>query len=229
MNNPTPELKLAAATIVAEIRRLMVNRNTSILVALDGGSGSGKSSVALLIAEKLDAALIQGDDFFAAEISDAEWADRTPEARATDGINWRRLRAEALEPLLAGRPAKWHAFDFEAGVRPNGTYAMCTDFVEREPTAVIILDGAYSTRPELADLIDFSVLIDVPVEVRHERLAAREAKNFLNSWHARWDAAEAYYFTHVRPKSSFDLVVTTGQSPVASKDQILDPDRLRFE
>ena len=118
--------------------------------------------------------------------------------------------AEALEPLLVGKPAKWHAFDFEAGVHPDGTYAMRTDFVERSPTAVIVLDGAYSTRPELADLIDLSVLIDVPVGVRHERLAAREDKHFLDSWHARWDAAEEYYFTHVRPKSSFDLVVTTG-------------------
>jgi para-aminobenzoate synthetase len=228
MNDPTPELKLAAATIVAEIRRLMVNRNTPSLVALDGGSGSGKSTLALLIAEKLDAALIQGDDFFAAEISDAEWDAHTPEARAADAIDWRRLRAEALEPLLAGKSAKWHAFDFEAGVRPNGTYAMRTDFIEREPTALVVLDGAYSTRPELADLIDFSVLIDVPIDVRHERLAAREEKNFLDAWHARWDAAEEYYFTHVRPKSSFDLVVIPGPSPDMSKSQIPNPDRLRF-
>lgn len=212
MNNPTPELKLSAETIIAEIRRLMVDRNTPLLVALDGGSGSGKSTLAVLIAEKLKAALIQSDDFFAADISEAEWEARTPEARAADAIDWRRLRAEALEPLLAGKPAKWHAFDFEAGVRPNGTYAMRTDFVERDPTAVIVLDGAYSTRPELADLIDLSVLIDVPVEVRHDRLAAREEKNFLAAWHARWDAAEAYYFREVRPNSSFDLVVSQDQS-----------------
>ena len=92
--------------------------------------------------------------------------------------------------------------------RPDGTYAMCLDFVERQPAGVIILDGAYSARPELADLIDLSVLVDVPVAERHARLAARERSHFLDSWHARWDPAEAYYFTHVRPNSSFDLVVT---------------------
>jgi uridine kinase len=123
-----------------------------------------------------------------------------------DAIDWRRLRAEALEPLLAGKPAKWHPFDFDT-IRPDGTYAMRTDFVECQPADVIILDGAFSARPELADLIDLSVLIDVPVAVRHQRLAARESTPFVESWHARWDAAEAYYFTHVRPKSSFDLVV----------------------
>jgi uridine kinase len=208
MNNPAPELKAAVDTIVAEIRRLMAGRTTPILVALDGGSGSGKSTLAVLIAEELDAALIQSDDFFAADISDAGWEARTPQARAADAIDWRRLRVEALEPLHAGRLARWHVFDFVAGVRPGGTYAMRADFVERPPSAVIVLDGAYSTRPELADLIDLSVLVDVPIDVRHERLAAREDKQFLAAWHARWDAAEEYYFTHVRPKSSFDLVVS---------------------
>jgi uridine kinase len=210
MNHPTSELKSAAEMVIAAIRRRLVDRHRPLLVALDGGSGAGKSTLALWIAEELDAALVQSDDFYAAAISNAEWEARTPEARAADGIDWRRLRAEALEPLRAGKPAQWHAFDFEAGVRPDGTYPMRADFVEREPAAVIVLDGAYSTRPELADLIDLSVLVDAPVDVRHARLAAREEKDFLDAWHARWDAAEEYYFTHVRPNSSFDLIVTTG-------------------
>ncbi len=229
MNNPPPELKLAADMIVAAIRRLMANRAAPILVAFDGGSGSGKSTLAALIAEQLDAALIPSDDFFAAEITDAGWDARSAEERAADGIDWRRLRAEALEPLLAGKPTQWRAFDFEAGVRPDGTYALRADFVERAPAAVVALDGAYSTRPELAGLIDLSVLVDVPVDVRHARLAAREEQDFLAAWHARWDAAEAYYFTHVRPASSFDLVVTPGQSPLAGTDRLPDPSRLRFE
>ena len=50
MNNPTPELQLASDTIVAEVRRVMANDSSPFPVALDGGSGSGKSSLALLIA-----------------------------------------------------------------------------------------------------------------------------------------------------------------------------------
>jgi uridine kinase len=201
---------MTANTIVAAIRGLMLDRTTPILVALDGGSGAGKSTLALLIVEELGAALIQSDDFFAAEITDAGWDARSPKERARDVIDWRRLRAEALEPLRAGKPARWHAFDFEAGVRPDGTYAVRSDYVERQPSAVIVLDGAYSTQPALADLIDLSVLVDVPIDLRHKRLAAREDPDFMAAWHARWDVAEQYYFTHVRPKSAFDLVVTAG-------------------
>lgn len=188
----------------------MAERARPILIALDGGSGSGKSTIALLVAETLGATLIQSDDFFAANIPDAGWNIRGPVARAADCIDWQRLRTTALAPLLAGKPARWQAFDFEAGQRPDGTYAMQTASVERDPTPVIVLDGLFSTRPELADLIDLSVLIDVPVAVRHVRLAAREDHGFLEAWHARWDEAEEYYLTRVRPESAFDLVIKTG-------------------
>lgn len=40
------------------------------------------------------------------------------------------------------------------------------------------------------------------------------------TWHERWDAAEDYYFTEIRPPKSFDIVVDSGASRVSvrSKD-----------
>ncbi|HTB09977.1 MAG TPA: hypothetical protein VK752_00325 [Bryobacteraceae bacterium] len=38
MDTSTPEPNVAAQVIVAEIRRLLINRDTPIVVALDGGS-----------------------------------------------------------------------------------------------------------------------------------------------------------------------------------------------
>jgi uridine kinase len=78
------------------------------------------------------------------------------------------------------------------------------------PRAIIILDGAYSARPELRDLIDLAVLVEAPETIRHERLAAREESGFLARWHARWDSAEEHYFTVVRPPEAFDLTLTSG-------------------
>ena len=104
----------------------------------------------------------------------------------------------------------WHAFDFVSGLRPDGTYEMQTDPIGRAPADAIILNGAYSGSAPLADLVDLSVLVDVPLDVRHARLAAREETDFLAHWHSRWDAVEEYYFTQVRPKTSFDLVVSGG-------------------
>jgi uridine kinase len=163
--------------------------------------------LAARLAEALaPAVIVPSDDFYAAHISNAEWEVRSPAERARDAIDWRRLRAEALEPLLAGRRAKWHPFDFEAP-RPDGTYPPRARPETRPPARLIILEGAYCARPELSDLIDFSILVDAPQAVRHARLGAREEPAFLAAWHARWDAAEAHYFTQVRSTAAFDLVV----------------------
>jgi uridine kinase len=213
MSDPIADAKAADIAVVDAIRQLMTRHKRPVLIAIDGASGSGKSTFALWLADKFDAAVIQSDDFFAAGISNAEWDARTPEERAIDAIDWQRVRVEALEPLLEGKSAKWHAFDFAGGVHPDGTYAMRSDFIEREPAPVIVLEGAYSTGGALTDLIDLTVLVDAPSEVRHDRVQAREERGFLAAWHARWDAAERVYFTQKRPRSSFDLVVIGSPTP----------------
>ncbi len=177
------------------------------MVAIDGRSGAGKSTVARRLAEELDAAWVPCDDFFAADIPATGWETRTAAQRAADALDWRRLRGEVIERLRAGQVARWFAFDFEAGVRADGTYAMRAVPTEQAPRPVVLLDGAYSARPELADLIDCAILVVAPASQRRPRLAAREAPRVLEAWHARWDAAEEYYYTIIRPPSTFDIVL----------------------
>jgi uridine kinase len=181
----------------------------ALIVAVDGRSGSGKTTLSQAVAQILDAAVVPCDDFYAAGISDAEWDRRTPEQRAEDAIDWRRLKREALDPLRMGQPARWYGFDFVAGRRPDGTYSLQSTPTRRAPKPVVLLDGAYSARPELADILDLSVLVEASAATRQARLEAREVPEFLEQWHTRWDAAEEFYFAHVRPPSSFDLVVQT--------------------
>src|SRR5262249_30185788 len=140
--------------VLNAIREAQSRNGQQIVVALDGPSGSGKSTIADLVLEAMNAVVVPCDDFFAAEITDAGWNARDPRERAADALDWRRLRREAIEPLLAGKTARWHALDFEAGIRPDGTYAMQKEHTECHPASIIILDGAYAARPELADIVD---------------------------------------------------------------------------
>jgi uridine kinase len=197
----------AARHVIGEVQLRQRGIDRPVLLAIDGGSGAGKSTLALLIAAELDAAYIASDDFFAANITDEGWAQRSPEERAADAIDWRRLRRDVLGPLLRREKAQWYAFDFALGPRPDGTYSMLPAQTELAPTDFIVLDGAYSGRPELADIVDFCVLVDVPVHKRHERLSLREDKKVLDAWHSRWDGAEQHYFTNICPPSRFDLTV----------------------
>ena len=198
----------ASQKILVEIERRTDHRRAPMLIALDGGSGAGKSTVAAMLGQNIHADVVPLDDFFAAHIPDWQWEAFSIPERATYVFDWQRLRADALEPLLANQSARWYPFDFAAGLRPDGTYALSTHSVERQPAPVILLDGAYSASPHIADLVDLAVLIDVSVPERHRRLAARENEPFLQRWHAVWDDVETYYFTEVRPKASFDLVVS---------------------
>jgi uridine kinase len=58
--------------VVADVRRLVSGRARPLLVGIDGPSGSGKSVLAALVAECLGAALVPGDDFFSAQLTDAD-------------------------------------------------------------------------------------------------------------------------------------------------------------
>lgn len=193
-------------TLVERAQRLLAARPPRIVVALDGRIGAGKSTIAAAIAKRTDACVITGDDFYAYRITYAEWATRTAAERARDVIDWRYLRTSALEPLRAGDPASWLTY---GEMLPDGSFRTKPGAVQRKPAPLILLEGAYMTQPALGDLIDLTVLIDTPTPLRLERIGKRDSAEFLADWHPRWDEAESYYFTNVRPPSSFDLVVDT--------------------
>ena len=202
-------LAQACAMIVEAVMRSAASGKAPLVVGFDGRSGAGKSTLASQVAEETGATVVPMDDFFAASIPDAEWDRMTVEKRWANVFEWQRIRSEAIVPLIAGRVARWHPFDFDTGPRADGTYGMKTSTIEVEPASIVIIDGAYSSGPQLADLIDVTVLVETLDEERRARLGRREKAEFLAQWHARWDAVEDFYFSHVRPRNSFGLIVTT--------------------
>lgn len=216
------DLDLACQRIVAALRlwragARRAGRTAPICVALDGASGAGKSTLANAVvlnavAGQIDLALIPLDDFFSANIPDSAWDTFTIEERLNRVFDWQRVREDVLLPLRAEKPARWHAFDFVAGLQPDGTYHLQPqgveyNAIERAPAEIILLEGAYSAHPALADLLDYTILVEAPAELRRQRLAAREDPEFLRRWHQRWDPVEDLYFTTIRPPATFDLVV----------------------
>ena len=75
--------------LVESAQRLLESRPPRIVLALDGRIGAGKSTIAAAIAERTDACVITGDDFYACRVTNAEWATRSPAERARDVIDWR--------------------------------------------------------------------------------------------------------------------------------------------
>lgn len=165
------------------------------LIAIDGRSGAGKSTLARRLADSLDAALIESDDFYAGGIS---LRGDSAEVRAAACIDWTRQRS-VLEALRAGRMAVWRAFDWEAF---DGRLSDAPTSLEPKP--IVILEGVYAARPELADLLDLRVMLSVADDVRTARLLSREGS--IGEWERQWHDAEAVYFQAVMPPEMFDIV-----------------------
>lgn len=173
-----------------------------VVVAMDGPSGSGKSTLTKALCKELDAVRIDQDDFYCGG-SYRHLAEMTDEQRAAYEIDWQRMRSQVLEPLLQGKNASYHPFDWDHQEETN----LSSEVIELEPAPVIIIDGVFSAREELQDLVDLSVLVTLDRAVRKERIVSREGQGAKDPLNDLWDKAETYYFDHIRSPESFDLVV----------------------
>jgi para-aminobenzoate synthetase len=142
MNAPEEKLIAEVRKIVTRIHDLLARKGSPVVIALDGGSGAGKSTIAAMLAKDTDTALIPLDDFFSANIPDSQWDDFTVEEKLERVFDWDRLRKRVIQPLLQGRPGRWHSFDFQSGLQTDGTYGMEAEPKERMPAQVILIEGA---------------------------------------------------------------------------------------
>jgi uridine kinase len=190
----------AADIVVKRIEKLKTERGGILVVALDGPSGVGKTTIARHIAERIDVVHVLCDDFFVGGRNQF-WAGQSPQYQIDNVIDWRRIRREVIEPLKAGKQVGWHPFNWDTfeGLSPR--------VITAEPRRVLILDGAFFTRQELQDIVDLTVLVQTRKDVRVGRIIQREGAEYSEMWHATWQKAMDYYFEKMRPPESFDLIV----------------------
>jgi uridine kinase len=157
--------------------------------------------LAAAVALRAGASILEGGDFYRDTLSSLSRAQRDAmsDAAVVDAvIDWERLRAEALLPLRAGQAAAFQPYDWDAD---DGRSAP----PKITPAAdLVIVEGVYAARPELADLIDLAVYLGVDPQVRDQRYAEREDDP---DWRRFWQRGEAHYFSVVRPPASFDIQI----------------------
>ena len=95
------DIEAGTSKVIQKIEERRKSKKRPILVALDGRSGAGKSTLAQLVVEKTGGGIIVGDDFYSGG-NDDKWQGNSAQAKADEAIDWKRMRREVLEPLLAG-------------------------------------------------------------------------------------------------------------------------------
>ena len=193
--------------LVAWLRAHLAGRNEPLFVGLDGPSGAGKSTIAAVLSHDLDldVSVIQGDEFYGGGSLES-WAGRSAPEIVANGIDWARQR-RVLESLRSDGQVRWAAFDWETDDWDSDEARLSGKSIETFAHPLVLLEGAYSCRPELHSVLDRLVLLDPPRNIRRAQLLAREGEAYRSKWEALFSEAEDHYFNEIMPSNQFDLVL----------------------
>ena len=175
--------------------RLAQGRRTTL--AIDGPCGSGKTTLAALLAQLYDCPVFHADDFFLRP------EQRTPERFAQPGGNLdrERLREEVLLPLHEGKPVCYRRFDCHSlTLQPPVTVA---------PAMLSIVEGSYCFHPELSPLYDVSVCLSVSPELQRARILARNGREMAQRFFDRWIPLEQAYFDAMKPQERCGFIISS--------------------
>ncbi len=145
--------------------------STPFLIAIVGGSGSGKSWLAERLASALapKAARLSLDDFY------LDRSHLSPARRARinfdhpRAIDWHAFE-RVIRALRAGRPARLPSYDFATHSRRASSQVL-------QPRLIILVDGLWLLRrPSLRRLFALKLFLDCPNRTRLVRRLARDLR-----------------------------------------------------
>jgi len=167
----------------------------SVLLALDGGSCSGKTTLATELSRLRPCAVFHMDDFFLRP------HQRTPERLAEPGGNVDRERflEEVLLPLKRGEPVRHRPYDCRT--------QSLLPAVETPPAALTVIEGAYSMHPDLAGYYDLSVFLRISPELQQQRLLQRNGTDGMKRFLDLWVPLETRYFEATDAAARCDLIL----------------------
>ena len=176
-----------------------------LVVAIDGHGAAGKSTIAAAVCAATGAALVHTDDFFRPRAALPGGVSGPPPGQEplAGYYDWRRLRAQALEPLRARRRAKFRRFDWDRGTGLDGLVTV--EPGRPDPGRGRVLRLASARRPGGPG--------GLCRRARGERLRRLRGRVTPEEWDADWLIAEQAYFDLIRPPASFDLTVSGAGRP----------------
>jgi uridine kinase len=178
-----------SADLVAHLTGLVLaappRAGSTRLVAVDGPSGAGKTTLADALATRLGAPVVHMDDLYPG------W----------DGLRESRLRVAdwVTGPLRDGRPPRYRRWDWA-----RSEYG---EWVQVEPSEVVVLEGCGSGALDTADALSLLVWVEAEEPVRRQR-GLRRDPGYADFWE-RWGRQEREVFAQDRTRERADVVVDT--------------------
>lgn len=181
--------------IYSQLIRNAAGRPGLAILAIDGRCASGKTTLGKELAAEWNAALFHMDDFY------LQPHQRTEERLAEPGGNVDRERflKEVLMPLRNGMPVSYRRFDC-------GTFSFEPARII-EPSAVAIVEGSYACHPELRDLYDLRIFMDIDPDEQMRRILKRNGPEAAERFRTRWIPLEEAYFTGCDVRKACEICI----------------------
>ena len=165
-----------------------------VVIAIDGNSAAGKSSLSKLLQLVYDCDVIAMDHFF------LQPHQRTSERfnEAGGNIDYERFNEEVIAKLI-----QEEVFSYAP--------LLCENFQFGEPVKVhnkkvCVVEGSYSTHPKFGQYYDLSVFLAVESEEQVKRIMQRNGEKCLEFFVNRWIPMERKYFEAFDIKGRCDLI-----------------------
>lgn len=197
--------------ITRQIKNLY-NPNRTIIVGIDGLGGAGKSTISeelykLLSEENYNIALLHIDDFIHPRA--VRYNDSYNEWECYYNLQWRYdyLMNEVVNPIKKGA-------DFNAKVelydKDNDTYFLNETNVP--VGSIVIIEGVFLQRQELRGAFDYMIYIDIPEEIRLNRVLERDGyigdkEQIKAKYDNRYFPAEHHYIEMYSPSEKADYII----------------------
>lgn len=170
-----------------------------VLLAVEGGAASGKTTLAQLLNQVYDCTVIHMDDFFLRP--EQRTAERLEEAGGN--VDRERFLQEVLLPLSREETVQYRRFDCAA--------QRLGEAVALRPTPLTVVEGCYSMHPDLRRFYDMSVFLKIDPQLQRKRIEARNAPEFQRRFFEEWIPMENRYFTVMGVEAACDAVLDTGE------------------
>ncbi|MGE7863550.1 uridine kinase family protein [Bacillus mobilis] len=193
---------------ILEQIRVKFAEQSLLIIGVDGCGGAGKSTLANKIKNKFSTVtIVHMDDFY---LPSAQIVNEHPMNKSVGAdFDWKRLLEDVLDPISNGIEGCYKRYDWE------------TDSLAESHTVpangIVIIEGVYATRQELAELYDLKIWVNCPRETRIERGIARDGEAARDMWENNWMVAEDMYVESHKPHAFADIIIDGTNQELTNK------------
>ncbi|HEU5139499.1 MAG TPA: uridine kinase [Bacillales bacterium] len=203
-------MKFSLHALLVELREADRKQET-IIVGIDGFGGAGKRTLAREM-ETLcsDVTVVEMDDFFLPSVE----REKNRKQNEIGDVDWRRVKDQVLMPLSQDQDGRYQRYDWDLDQLAEW---------HRVPTCgIVVVEGVYATRNELAGFYDYKIWVESPRELRLQRGIERDGEDARDWWENNWMPEEERYDRAQNPRASADLLIDgTGQSAAISEGEVI--------